>query len=379
MLFKWFDLIVLFGIMQGVVTCMVTIFQKANQPHRKILIGIILVLCVLSFKIEIHSLRLWDKTFLRYFPLGIDLLIQPILFLYVCSLTRPNFELRAKHIIYFVAPALFFIHSSLVYLAVLPAAHLHQKDMIAADWYFNQVKAVEDVLSVISAFIYGYFCFIYINKYRHWVHQFSSDTRYHTLSWLRNLLVVTVLLGFGLFINILLDTTSPNSSSFYRWQFFYLYLTFLIYYLGIKALTFRTEIILEEPMRLDLPITKQLKYENADLEAAKILILEALNEKKIFLDNELTLQKMSQQLGLSTGLLSATINQLLGKTFRSLVNEYRVAEVKLKLLDPDYEHLSLLGIAFECGFNSEASFYRIFKTEMGLSPKAYLKKNRTRK
>jgi AraC-like DNA-binding protein len=379
MSFKWFDLIVLFGIMQGVITCMVMIFQKADQPHRKILIGIILVLCVLSFKIEIHSLRLWDNTYIRYLPLGIDLLIQPILFLYVCSLTRPNFEFRAKHIIHFLAPALFFIHSLLVYLAVLPTADLYQKDMIAADWYFNQIKAVEDVLSVISAFIYGYFCFIYINKYRHWVDQFSSDTRYHTLSWLRNLLVVTALLGLGLFINILLDKTFANSSSFYRWQFFYLYLTFLIYYLGVKALTFKTEITLEEPIRPDLPIAKLVKYENAELEAAKILILGALKEKKIFLDNELTLQKMSQQLGLSAGLLSASINQLLGKTFRSLVNEYRVAEVKLKLLDPDYEHLSLLGIAFECGFNSEASFYRIFKTEMGLSPKEYLTKNRTGK
>lgn len=148
---------------------------------------------------------------------------------------------------------------------------------------------------------------------------------------------------------------------------------------GIKAITFKTEVIFDDPQTLEIPIPKPVKYENADLEAAKVLILIALKENKIFLDSELTLQKMSRQLGLNAGLVSATINQLLGKTFRALVNECRVAEVKVKLLDEDYAHLSLLGIALECGFNSEASFYRIFKAEVGYSPKVYLTKNRIKK
>ncbi|MBB6235912.1 AraC-like DNA-binding protein [Pedobacter sp. AK013] len=379
MSFNWFDLIVLFGIMQGIISCMVLIFNRANELHKTLLIAIILVLCILSFKIEIHTLQLWDKPFLRYFPLGIDLLIQPILFLYVYSLTKPNFEFKVKLLFHLLPPALFFIHSLLVYLAVLPIDNLHQKDMVAAQWYFNQVKVVEDVLSVGSAFIYGYLCFIYLKKYQHWLHQFTSDTRYPTLNWLRNMLVVTALLGFSLFVNVLIDNVYPSRKTFFRWQFFYLYLTFLIYYLGIKALTFKTEIITEEQLILEQPVEKQAKYENSDLEAAKMIILSVLAEKKIFLDNELTLLKMSQQLGLSPGLASATINQLLGKTFRSLVNEYRVSEVKIRLLDPAYEHLSLLGIALECGFNSEASFYRIFKAEVGYSPKEYLLKNRIEK
>lgn len=232
MLFNWFDFIVLFGILQGIITCLILVFQKIDQPHRKLIVGLILVLCILSFKIEIHTLRLWEKPLLRYFPLGIDLLIQPLLFLYVCSLTRPNFEFRPNQMIHFLAPGLFFSYSVLVYLAVLPTIDLHQKDVIAADWYFNEIKNFEDLLSVGSAFVYGYFCFSYINKYQEWLHQFTSDTRYHTLSWLKDLLVVTALLGFALFVNLLLDYTSPHSLSFYRWQFFYLYLSFLIYYLG---------------------------------------------------------------------------------------------------------------------------------------------------
>jgi AraC-like DNA-binding protein len=379
MSFNWFDLIVLFGMMQGIISCLVLIFQKVNELHKTLLIAIILVLCILSFKIEIHTLQLWDKPFFRYFPLGIDLLIQPTLFLYVCSLTKPSFKFKAKLLFHLLPPALFFTHSLLVYLAVFPIDDLQQKDLIATQWYFNQVKVVEDILSVASAFIYGYFCFSYIKKYQNWLHQFTSDTRYPTLNWLRNLLVVTALLGFGLFINVLIDNAYPSRTAFLRWQFFYVYLTFLIYYLGIKALTFKTEVISIAQLLVEQPVEKQTKYESSALEAAKMIILSALEEQKIFLNSELTLLKMSQDLALSPGLASATINQLLGKTFRSLVNVYRIDEAKIRLLDPAHQHLSLLGIAFECGFNSEASFYRIFKAEVGCSPKAYLLNNRIQK
>ncbi|MEJ0105739.1 MAG: helix-turn-helix domain-containing protein [Bacteroidota bacterium] len=54
------------------------------------------------------------------------------------------------------------------------------------------------------------------------------------------------------------------------------------------------------------------------------------------------------------------------------MNEYRVDKVKQRLNDPGSARLSILGIAYECGFNSEASFYRIFKDIAGVSPKEYL-------
>ncbi|MEP5105706.1 MAG: helix-turn-helix domain-containing protein [Ekhidna sp.] len=42
-----------------------------------------------------------------------------------------------------------------------------------------------------------------------------------------------------------------------------------------------------------------------------------------------------------------------------------------KAQNKKYEHLSLLGIAFESGFNSKASFNRIFKEIKGKSPSQY--------
>lgn len=72
-------------------------------------------------------------------------------------------------------------------------------------------------------------------------------------------------------------------------------------------------------------------------------------------------------------ILSNTINDHYKKNFRSRVNELRVKEVENRLLNNGSGNLSLLGIAMECGFNSEASFYRIFKATTGSTPKQFLK------
>ena len=48
--------------------------------------------------------------------------------------------------------------------------------------------------------------------------------------------------------------------------------------------------------------------------------------------------------------------------------------MKSRLTGNDLEKLTLLGIAYESGFNSKTSFNRIFKEFTGQSPSSYLKK-----
>jgi YesN/AraC family two-component response regulator len=102
-------------------------------------------------------------------------------------------------------------------------------------------------------------------------------------------------------------------------------------------------------------------------------ILKALETDKVYLDPELSLQSLSAKLTLSPAVVSAVINSEWKKSFRTLINDYRVEAVKSMMQGPKVNQLSILGIAYECGFNSEASFYRIFKASVGLSPKEYLR------
>ena len=59
--------------------------------------------------------------------------------------------------------------------------------------------------------------------------------------------------------------------------------------------------------------------------------------------------------------------------FNELINTYRIQAVKERLIDPGYSHLSILGIAFESGFNSKATFNRAFKQFTQQTPSEFLK------
>ncbi|HEX3383946.1 MAG TPA: ABC transporter permease, partial [Mucilaginibacter sp.] len=77
--------------------------------------------------------------------------------------------------------------------------------------------------------------------------------------------------------------------------------------------------------------------------------------------------------------MSRIINVALGKNFNDFINEYRVADVVQKMQDPAFDHITLLGIAYESGFNSKTTFNRTFKQMTGKSPVEYkndLKKER---
>ena len=99
-------------------------------------------------------------------------------------------------------------------------------------------------------------------------------------------------------------------------------------------------------------------------------------DEKPYLDPELTLADLSSQLNLSKYELTELLNDHLGKNFFSFVNEYRLKAVVRRLENPDYDHLTIIGIAYDCGFNSKSTFNSLFKQFAGVTPSEF-KKNRT--
>jgi AraC-like DNA-binding protein len=100
---------------------------------------------------------------------------------------------------------------------------------------------------------------------------------------------------------------------------------------------------------------------------------------RFYLDAELSLNSLAKELGISIHELSKIINTGLRKNFNDFVNEFRIQEVVRKMKDPAYDRITLLGIAYDCGFNSKTTFNRAFKEITGKSPaeyKAELKKQR---
>lgn len=118
--------------------------------------------------------------------------------------------------------------------------------------------------------------------------------------------------------------------------------------------------------------TETKAVRDADLDHWKRKVWNYFEKEKCYLNPELTLSELATKLDTNTSVLSAVINTGFGKNFNDFVNEYRVNAFKRLAITPDSRHLTLLAIAFDCGFNSKATFNRAFKKETGLSPKAFL-------
>ncbi|HTK20310.1 MAG TPA: ABC transporter permease [Mucilaginibacter sp.] len=98
---------------------------------------------------------------------------------------------------------------------------------------------------------------------------------------------------------------------------------------------------------------------------------EAVAINRFYEDAELTLATLAAKLSLHPHDLSRIINVGLEKNFSDFINEFRVREVARKMQAPVYDHLTLLGIAYESGFNSQRTFNRVFKEMTGKTPVEY--------
>ncbi len=96
-----------------------------------------------------------------------------------------------------------------------------------------------------------------------------------------------------------------------------------------------------------------------------------MEEKKPYLDVDLSIHDVSDELDIPRHYLTQVINGMLGKNFYNFINEYRIEEVKKLLADEEYSKYTLTSIAFEAGFNSKSSFNSVFKTATGMTPSQF--------
>lgn len=94
---------------------------------------------------------------------------------------------------------------------------------------------------------------------------------------------------------------------------------------------------------------------------------------KLFTRPGLKLPEVAEELGLRVQETSELINLGTGMSFYEYVNRHRVEEVKKRLHSGKFNHMSLLGIALDCGFNSKSVFNEAFKQFTGQTPSEYRK------
>lgn len=326
----------------------------------------------------------WHSTLLFYFPFTHWFAFGPLMYFYFRSMANPGFRLRRKAYLHFI-PALIWVGLYLyAFLADVVWRHWINGAPFAAHYGtkgpLGQLDGIwlDDVLDYLALpalLAYIILTIRHYAQYRRYILQHFSDTYLISLNWLRDLLyafliAVAIWLGFQL-----AGWWWEGGLSYVELWYSYLAWGAIIYYLSISGY------MAYVPEKLPLAFTPEPEGGQAGDTAEEDRALEHLKEKALnwmaaerpYLEPELTLNALAVQLQMPPATLSRLLNNCLGQNFNDFINSYRAREVQDKINSEQFEHLSLLGIAFESGFSSKATFNRAFKKFTGLSPSEYQK------
>ncbi|MCR8556410.1 ABC transporter permease [Mucilaginibacter sp. BJC16-A38] len=287
-------------------------------------------------------------------PMQFSLAFGPLLYFYVLKIARPEYKFGRKDWLHLSPLLLEFVAFALgVRESIITGTETYDTEIL------HRLNPVLQLLAFISVISYLFQCHRLIENYYKQL-KFNGGDRYRLeLRWLDNLLA-----GFGL-VWLLWIPVAIFSAGLQITCFMYLLLFSMMIWMAAKAfLRPEASEINNPPVFLKPTMPAELKQKGAWLK-------NVVKENRCYEDPELSLGSLAIKLELTTHELSRIINTALKKSFNDFINEFRVWAVTRKMQDPAYDHITLLGIAFESGFNSQSTFTRIFKQVTGKSPLEY--------
>jgi AraC-like DNA-binding protein len=302
-----------------------------------------------------------DQTFGKWHMTNPFLIFNPLIYFYSKSLINPGLKLKWKQL-WHVAPYLFVKTE-----AYIAGIQLNFNDFFTIDastWF----KIIYGSISVLSFIGYSIPSLVIIHRYRINIkNEFSTIDRKITLGWL--LFVIIFYMIFMVTSYLLGMIKIFTHSTTYALLITYAFLLVMVYIFSFYGL------LQQQIYALGLGL-KDDKYKNPRLNhdiinELKEKLTALFNEKKPYLNSDLTVYIVSDQLNISRHTLTEVLNTGLGKNFYQFVNEFRVEEAIRKLKDPGYNKYSIEAIGFECGFNSRSSFYDVFKRHTGRTPSQF--------
>ncbi|WP_126651136.1 helix-turn-helix domain-containing protein [Chryseobacterium aureum] len=299
--------------------------------------------------IEFHSL---------FFVKCIQFFTPVVFYLSVLFYTNPSFTFNTRDFRFLLLPAAFVLCLILV-----------------KSGYETPFEYLSVILILIQALFYTGLSYITIRKHQRRIQQFSSNTEGINLNWLEYIILILLMVNVIYVIyNLFYDPKALN---------FFINTIFLsvIYWVGYYSLKQKEIYPLEEKHRQELisidedshpEEIKRKLISDEELVKIKAGLERIMAVQKPYLDSELNLIRLAEMLSVSTHHLSYVINTGFGKNFFQYVNEYRVGYAKKLLKEPNSK-LSILGIAYESGFNSKTSFNTTFKKVTGQTPSEFKK------
>jgi AraC-like DNA-binding protein len=404
--FNFYSSILLIFFVHGLVYALL-LYRKAsiNSTVSDKWLSLFLILCILYIAPWMLGFAGWYdnqpyRDFIFYTPFQHLYFIGPVIYFYVQSLLNPFFRFRKKNLLHLLPGICYLLFTLIVFIA----------DKIILKQYYFYADGTDkdfDLWYQLSGFFSMVFYFLislrYYNLYKKLMLQVVSYADVILFRWVKNFLyafLIMLLLRLLFFVASFIPFFGNMRYMGPWWEYFSFAIIF--YYIAITG--YSNSIETKVPFKLhflDHKLTFLLQpaanniTDNSFFEEAEIIpfetekplpskdeelllaewkpkILQLIKENKAFEDPELSLSQVAKQLKTNPTNVSKIINQGFQLNFNDFINFYRIEAVKEKLQAGEQKTQTLLGIAYDCGFNSKATFNRSFKKVTGMAPKDFI-------
>lgn len=353
----------LLGSLHGLVMAGLLVRATANRAANRCLAALLLLVVLLITPYTIGYAGFYDAfPWLTFAPFYGQLGMGPLVYLYVRQLGEPVMPRRWP--LHFAPLAL-----QVGYYLVLFCLSLETK------WRWNDhvhvpfILPVERAATVASLVVYLAIAISHYRRYQRWLADNSGAREEYRLAWLRGFLVATastlaVAVGFGLVHWWVRPLTYFDEFPLY------VVFTLLVYYLGLEGWRNATLAYpsIQRPMPEGdgAPDPKTTLVER-DWKALGVRLGDRVSAAQWWREPDIDLAQLARRLGTNTHYLSRALNDGLGMNFSEFINRQRVQAAQDLLAAPG----EILGIGFDVGFRSKASFNRAFKAYTGCSPREW--------
>jgi AraC-like DNA-binding protein len=364
------SIICFIAILQGAIFAALLVFRffKHKKTADFWLAVLLVLLCSSLITPLIGFANVYDRNqWLTYFPFSIAYSYGVCVWFYVANLTNSKLGFSRRDLLFFIPSAIY-----VAFRLILFAQTTEFKDWFGANFYAPFINSSVFITEFAWNVAFLYFAIKHYRKYRAWLNENFSDTEKIKFDWLRNFLY---LFTFVFVLGAIFDFTNSFLFKLSYIQYFYyeLVLALVTYYLAIAGYLRTRMIELAFTPKAEENESKKTLLADRELAKLKTKLQDLMENERLYREPNLTLTDLARQTGVNSAVLSHVINNGFGKNFNDFVNEYRIAEVKEKLKTSDDS--GLLAVAFECGFNSKATFNRAFKKFTGVSPKEFQEKS----
>lgn len=366
--------IIIIGTFLGIVLGMFLLFNNSSKNKANVYLAILVLL----------SLAFFGQGFLFRFdlierfphvigiPKVINFLIGPLTYFYVRACTQKGFKLKSTLWLNFIPFGLGVLYHMPYFLKSGTEKYNYLINLLQNGWFTT--TDFEMAIQTIHLTIYFGLSFHTIFQYKNHLKNTTSSIDNALQNWVMIFIVIHAIPVLGMIVGFF--TTYGT----HTWLL--IFSSFFIFSFAVLIATLtKPELFHSFPHQMSLPESEEIKiqkYENSNLNEVQKKqflkkIIQHVELNKPYLEPELTLSQLSNQIKVPSHYVSQVINEVLECNFIEFINKYRIEDYKDKLTNKKYDHFTIIAIAYDVGFNSKSAFYSAFKKHVGATPSSFRK------